>query len=157
MGTSETAKEFRKKLDNEYGETLPGKGAKTSDYYTASNIPERFNNPDMMLVSQAQKTYNSGNPVFTCSANVKNFTDQPTENEDMFHGYTSEKQQNPMYMTSNKDYGSRAPNVHTMPNKFCAKSQTFSDHLGKCGMYRNHSLNTSVDKSRASSHLDGLF
>lgn len=29
-----------------------------------------------------------------------------------------------------------------------ARSQKFSMHLGQCGMYRNHSLNTGLDQSR---------
>eukprot|EP00794_Sanderia_malayensis_P005976 gene5976-6672_t len=156
MNNSEKAKDFRRQLDKEYNETIPGKGAKTSDYYSTSTIPERFNNPDLMTTNNDQQNHNAGNPVFTCSTNLDKLNSAKNDSEDMFHGYV-EKQQNPMYMTTNKDYGSRAPNVHTMPNKFCAKSQTFSDHLGMCGMYRNHSLNTSVDKSRASNHHDGLF
>ena len=39
------------------------------------------------------------------------------------------------------------PTVHTMPTSFHAKCQKFTDHLGKCGMYRNQSLNTAMDKS----------
>ena len=44
-----------------------------------------------------------------------------------------------------------------MPQQFHAKSQKFSQHLGQCGMYRNNSLNTAVDKSPVSSNLDGIF
>ena len=54
-------------------------------------------------------------------------------------------------------FRSTRPSVHTMPKSFHAKSQQFTSHLGKCGMYKNNSLNTVVDKSRASGHLDGLF
>ena len=42
---------------------------------------------------------------------------------------------------------SHRPTVHTMPTSFHAKSQKFSEHLGQCGMYKNQSLNTSMDKS----------
>lgn len=31
--------------EREYESALPGKGAKTSDYYKVSNIPARFDNP----------------------------------------------------------------------------------------------------------------
>ncbi|PVD24279.1 hypothetical protein C0Q70_14750 [Pomacea canaliculata] len=69
------------------------------------------------------------------------------DNPEWFQGYGG-KNQHPMYRTSNSNYGARAPSVHTMPTQFHAKSQKFSMHLGKCGMYRNCSLNTEVDKSK---------
>ena len=43
-----------------------------------------------------------------------------------FQGYPTDKPVNPMYRTSNFDYGSRAPSVHTMPTMFFARSQQFS-------------------------------
>ncbi|XP_027043068.1 piercer of microtubule wall 1 protein isoform X2 [Pocillopora verrucosa] len=67
-------------------------------------------------------------------------------NPDWFDGYKTKKQ-HPMYMTSGMEYGSHRPTVHTMPTSFHAKSQKFSEHLGTCGMYRDQSLNTSMDKS----------
>ena len=54
-------------------------------------------------------------------------------------------------------FRNRQPTVHVMPQTFHAKSQKFSEHLGTCGMYRNYSMNTSVDKNPVSSQLDGLF
>ena len=45
---------------------------------------------------------------------------------DWFQGYPTDKPVNPMYRTSNNDYGSKAPSVHTMPTMFFAKSQQFS-------------------------------
>ncbi|XP_046840279.1 UPF0691 protein C9orf116 homolog isoform X2 [Xenia sp. Carnegie-2017] len=71
---------------------------------------------------------------------------QRFDNPDVFQGYNTKKQ-HPMYMTSSMDYGSRQPTVHTMPTMFHAKNQKFSAHLSKCGMYRDHSLNTAMDKS----------
>jgi len=68
------------------------------------------------------------------------------ENPDWFQGYGG-KPQHPMYKTSSAVYGSKAPSVHTMPTTFHSKSQDFSGHLGTCGMYRNHSLNTGKDHS----------
>ncbi|XP_028398273.1 UPF0691 protein C9orf116 homolog isoform X2 [Dendronephthya gigantea] len=68
------------------------------------------------------------------------------DNPDVFQGYNA-KTQHPMYMTSSMEYGSRQPTVHTMPTTFHAKNQKFSEHLGTCGMYRDHSLNTAMDKS----------
>ncbi|NWZ96543.1 CI116 protein, partial [Nesospiza acunhae] len=44
----------------------------------------------------------------------------------------------PRFRTANQTYGSRAPTVHELP---------FSDHLGRIGMCRNESLNTSLEKS----------
>ena len=74
---------------------------------------------------------------------------------DSFKGYGKDKL-HPMYITSTGEYGCRQPTVHVMPQTFHAKSQKFSEHLGKCGMYRNYSLNTSVDKNPVSSQLDGF-
>ncbi|ESO93983.1 hypothetical protein LOTGIDRAFT_209481 [Lottia gigantea] len=69
------------------------------------------------------------------------------DNPDWFQGYGG-KQQHPMYRTTSASaYGSRAPSVHTLPTTFHGKSQQFSEKLGKCGMYRNHSLNTAKDQS----------
>lgn len=44
-------------------------------------------------------------------------------------------------------YGARAPSVHEVPVTYQPRSQRFSTHLGVCGMYRNNSLNTYVEKS----------
>ncbi|BFZ10926.1 hypothetical protein BsWGS_13965 [Bradybaena similaris] len=68
------------------------------------------------------------------------------ENPGLFRGY-GRKPQHPMYTTESSKYGSQAPSVHTVPLCFHAKSQKFSQELGRCGMPRNYSLNTSVDKS----------
>ncbi|KAL5014671.1 hypothetical protein ScPMuIL_008941 [Solemya velum] len=69
------------------------------------------------------------------------------DNPDWFQGYGGQKQ-HPMYRTSATEYGSKAPSVHTMPTCFHGRSQKFSLHLGTCGMYKNHSLNTALDQSR---------
>ncbi|KAK2165307.1 hypothetical protein LSH36_52g06054 [Paralvinella palmiformis] len=73
------------------------------------------------------------------------------DHPDWFQGYKS-KEQHPMYRTTNREYGAREPSVHTMPTVFHAKSQQFSGDLGKCGMYRNHSLNCASDKSFVPDH-----
>jgi len=78
------------------------------------------------------------------------------DNPDGFKGY-AKKSPHPMYMTSAMEYGARKPTVHVMPQSFHAKSQKFSEHLGQCGMYKNASLNTAVDKNPVASQLDGLF
>uniref|UniRef100_A0A7M5V8Y7 Uncharacterized protein n=1 Tax=Clytia hemisphaerica TaxID=252671 RepID=A0A7M5V8Y7_9CNID len=120
MSSSQSKKDALEKLDKDYDQTIPGNSAKTSDYYTVKNIPDRFNKPDS------------------------------------FKGY-AKKQAHPMYMTSAMEYGNREPSVHVMPQTFHAKSQKFTEHLGQCGMYKNYSLNTSLDKNPVSSQLDGLF
>jgi len=92
------------------------------------------------------KCYSAGNPVFSCVKDIPEQTPPPPSDQEWFEGYSS-KPVHAIYRTSNSDYGARPPSVHTMPTTFIAKSQKFSDHLGKCGMYRNHSLNTGMDKS----------
>ncbi|XP_020615602.1 UPF0691 protein C9orf116-like isoform X3 [Orbicella faveolata] len=90
---------------------------------------------------------NPGNPVFSCPTEVQfNSLTAVNQDEDWFEGYNTKKQ-NPMYMTSSMEYGRHRPTVHTMPTSFHAKSQTFTEKLGKCGMFKNQSLNTAMDKS----------
>ncbi|XP_065181425.1 piercer of microtubule wall 1 protein-like [Sycon ciliatum] len=69
-------------------------------------------------------------------------------NPDWFEGYgVKADKQHPMYRTTTAStYGARPPCAHTMPTKFRGKSQKFSEHLGRAGMYRNDSLHTTVDK-----------
>lgn len=87
------------------------------------------------------------------------------------YGYKSDGF-HPFYRTTNSDYGSKAPNQYTAPNWyvinccvffsrnvfefnrpfFCvcsyfARKYEFSTALARGGMYRNHSLNTVMDKS----------
>ncbi|XP_003731348.1 UPF0691 protein C9orf116 homolog [Strongylocentrotus purpuratus] len=68
------------------------------------------------------------------------------ENPDVFEGY-NHKPQNPLYYTTNMGYGSIPPTVDTVPTCFHAKTNKFSEHLGKCGMYRNEGLNTGMESS----------
>jgi len=97
-----------------------------------------------------------GNGAQTCDYYKVEDVPERFNKPDTFKGY-DKKMSHPMYMTSAMDYGSRKPTVHVMPQEFHAKSQKFSAHLGQCGMYRNNSLNTSVDKSPVSSTFDGIF
>ncbi|KAM8933796.1 piercer of microtubule wall 1 protein [Pelodytes ibericus] len=64
-------------------------------------------------------------------------------------GYRS-KAGNPLYRTTNQTYGSKPPTVHEMPTTFNSSSSKFSDLGTECGMYRNHGLNTSTEKSYVS-------
>ncbi|XP_067826110.1 piercer of microtubule wall 1 protein-like [Heptranchias perlo] len=68
------------------------------------------------------------------------------EHPDCFKGYRSLKI-NPIYRTTNQTYGSDSPTVHEMPTSYHAISQKLSNHLSKCGMYRNHGLNVGTEKS----------
>ncbi|XP_077968585.1 piercer of microtubule wall 1 protein-like [Styela clava] len=65
---------------------------------------------------------------------------------DVVKGYRT-KEPHPIYRSTNMIYGSKSPTVHEVPVTYQPRSQRFSTHLGVCGMYRNHSLNTYVEKS----------
>jgi hypothetical protein len=70
------------------------------------------------------------------------------DNPDWFQSsYGPKRTPHPMYRTTNAEYGSRPPTVHTMQTSYHTMSQEFTSDLGKCGMYRNRSLNCSMDKS----------
>lgn len=106
------------------------------------------------MAEQAQQEVRAlgpgGVPVGAQTSEYYRTSDIPNrfDNPEWFQGYGSKNTQHPMYRTSAADYGSKQPSVHTMPNCFHARSQKFTDHLGNCGMYRNHSLNTAMDQSR---------
>ncbi|RNA45096.1 hypothetical protein BpHYR1_027339 [Brachionus plicatilis] len=120
---------------------------RTSDFYRTKNLPERFDNPEN--IPSRQVCYLPGNPVFSCVNPPEAFSSKifVDESEDIMKGY-SEKVINPLYKTSNMDYGSKRPNVHTMPVEYHSKSSSFTEHLGKTGMFRNHSLNTWITQSK---------
>ncbi|OAF71413.1 hypothetical protein A3Q56_00814 [Intoshia linei] len=101
---------------------------KKSDVYEVKDIPERFDNPRV-------------NVIFNCSIDYFPKTDI----NGWFKGYGKEKQQHPMYITSSSIYGRDGPSIHTFPSVFYAKSQKFTNDLGKSGMYRNCSLNCNKD------------
>nr|XP_039274419.1 uncharacterized protein C15orf65-like [Styela clava] len=84
---------------------------------------------------------NTGNPVFSCMSRVE------VERDEMaWDG--SYQPQHPLYKTSSSIYGILPATHESAPTTFHGKSQRFSQHLGVCGMYRNHSLNTWTDKSK---------
>lgn len=104
-----------------------------------------------------QNYNNKGNPVFSCPVPV---VPPPTTvppyrqpQDDYYQGY-NQTPVHPMYRTTSSNYGARAPSVHTMPLTFHAKSQEFSNQLGKCGMYRNSSLNTGLDSTNTPDHWE---
>ncbi|NWR84987.1 CI116 protein, partial [Furnarius figulus] len=69
----------------------------------------------------------------------------------LYRGYR-QPAPHPRYRTTNQTYGSRAPTVYELPNCFHILSHKFTDVLGPPGMYRNDSLNTSMEKS----HVTGI-
>lgn len=72
---------------------------------------------------------NLGNPVFSCM--LKTSADAEL-----------------LYRTTSGEYGSRAPTYESSPCVYHPLSQAFSKHLGVCGMCRDTSFNTSLDRSR---------
>jgi len=96
-----------------------------------------------------ESIHNFGNPVFTYKADLPVELSPPVQctPEEVAAGYSSEPV-NIMYKTSSQEYGSRPPTLMSAPLVFHARSQRFSDRLGKCGMPRNRGMNCSLDKSR---------
>ena len=132
------------------------KGSKTSDYYRTFDIPERFDNPGNANQSQQSLIcilpwyhIGSASKMFrqyqdrtrqsytVCSIliyimhvqlNVYRSSHdvlQSLFNAEWFEGY-ERKAPHPLYRTTTQDYGLK-PNVHTMPNHFHGKSQSFSN------------------------------
>ncbi|KAM6431061.1 piercer of microtubule wall 1 protein [Liasis olivaceus] len=67
-------------------------------------------------------------------------------NPGWFRGYRV-KERNPLFRTTNMDYGGKPPTVHEMPTSFHVSPHNFSDRFIKFGMYRNHGINTTLEKS----------
>ncbi|XP_066466958.1 piercer of microtubule wall 1 protein-like [Tiliqua scincoides] len=63
-----------------------------------------------------------------------------------FRGYRP-KERNPLYRTTNMDYGGKPPTVHEMPTTYHVTPHYFTDHLVKFGMPRNSGINTAMEKS----------
>ncbi|XP_041048749.1 calcium channel flower homolog isoform X1 [Carcharodon carcharias] len=61
--------------------------------------------------------------------------------------YCGSQPTNPLYRTTNQTYGSQQPTVHEMPTSYFAISQKLSEHLSKCGMYKDNGLNVGMEKS----------
>ncbi|KAG8575765.1 hypothetical protein GDO81_009666 [Engystomops pustulosus] len=79
-----------------------------------------------------------GNPVFSCTMNPR------TSTSNVFQA----RAQSILFRTTSSEYGAMRPSYEMAPCYHYPVSQQFSQHLGTCGMYRNHSLNTAVDKNR---------
>ncbi|CAI5794005.1 Uncharacterized protein PODLI_1B034865 [Podarcis lilfordi] len=67
-------------------------------------------------------------------------------NPGWFRGYRF-KEPNPLFRTTNMDYGGKPPTVHEMPTSFHVSPHAFSNHLVKFGPYRNTGINTNTEKS----------
>ncbi|TPP61618.1 hypothetical protein FGIG_11747 [Fasciola gigantica] len=78
---------------------------------------------------------------YTVAENLPKKFNEP----DLFQGY-ERRQTNPLYRTTNAEYGRLKPNVHTMNAVYHARNQDFTRRYGKSGNYRNHSLNTAMDQ-----------
>ncbi|XP_056428345.1 piercer of microtubule wall 2 protein isoform X2 [Hyla sarda] len=79
-----------------------------------------------------------GNPVFSCTMNPSTSTSR------VFQA----RPESILFRTTSSEYGAIRPSYEMAPCYHYPVSQQFSEHLGTCGMYRNHSFNTVVDKSR---------
>ncbi|CAL1279883.1 unnamed protein product [Larinioides sclopetarius] len=94
--------------------------AKTSEVYKTENLPFRFDHP---------ARWNEGNCVF----NVK-------------EGACGSR--SILFRTTNSEYGSKPPCVHTMPHTYHPRNHKYWEHLARVGMYRNRGFNTALDQSR---------
>ncbi|KAJ3596617.1 hypothetical protein NHX12_003021 [Muraenolepis orangiensis] len=54
----------------------------------------------------------------------------------------------PWFKTTSSEYGALRPTSGSSPCTYHPLSQAFSKDLGQCGMYRDNSFNTSLDRSR---------
>jgi len=107
----------------------------------SQEIESKFPSTAQEALAGEKKVSNPGNPIFTCLGEVKNTeTGLPRDQFYQLH--------HPLYQTSSNVYGEMHSTPASVPSTFHSKSQKFSQHLGVCGMYRNHSLNTAMDKSK---------
>ncbi|XP_060734711.1 piercer of microtubule wall 2 protein [Tachysurus vachellii] len=77
---------------------------------------------------------NPGNPVFSCMLQSS--------------ASSGPKPQDLLYRTTSSKYGSLPPTFESSPCVYHPVSQAFSKHMGKCGMYRDTTFNTILDRSR---------
>ena len=121
-------------LRNLENRNFDGEDIRTSDVYKTENLPYRFEYPSR---------WNYGNCVFTPSEGIiRKYTMQAE------HSCTSyaTKVGHPFFRTTNSEYGSKPPCIHTVPLTYHPRNQKFWEHLASVGMYRSRGFNTSIDK-----------
>ena len=107
----------------------------------SQEIESKYPTTAQEVLAGEKKVPNSGNPIFTCLGEVKNpETGLPRDEYYQPH--------HPLYQTSSNAYGEMHSTPASVPSTFHSKSMKFSQHLGVCGMYRNQSLNTAMDRSK---------
>ncbi|MCJ8733045.1 hypothetical protein PDJAM_G00218510 [Pangasius djambal] len=79
---------------------------------------------------------NPGNPVFSCML------------EPLASSGPKPMTQRLLFRTTSSEYGSRSPTFESSPCVYHPLSKAFSKHMGVCGMSRDTSFNTSLDRSR---------
>ena len=84
---------------------------------------------------------NPGNPVFSCLGKAE-LSETTLPRDQHF------KPHHPLYQTSSSAYGEMHATFATVPSTHHPKEMKFTQHLGTCGMFRNHSLNTAMDRSK---------
>lgn len=122
----------------------------TSSLYKTFNLPERFENTRKYRYCRIRDIL-----IFIRSLPWT----------DVFRGCgIQRKNVSPFYRTTNLDYGWYSPSPHTvpqryrifsididvlttiqLPHRYFPRTNQFSELMAKCGMYRNHSLNTIMD------------
>ncbi|KAF8774786.1 UPF0691 protein C9orf116 like protein [Argiope bruennichi] len=95
---------------------------KTSEVYKTENLPFRFDHPSL---------WSYGNCVFTAPK-----------------GACESGRGSILFRTTNSEYGSKPPCVHTMPLSYHPRNHKYWEHLARVGMYRNRGFNTALDRSR---------
>ncbi|GFT23941.1 uncharacterized protein NPIL_432921 [Nephila pilipes] len=109
---------------------------RTSDVYKTENLPFRFDHPSK---------WNYGNCVFTtCDSALDKYSSKSFAQNIA----KSAKREHILFRTTNSDYGSKPPCVHTMPHTFHPRNHKYWEHLANVGMYRNRGFNTGIDRSR---------
>nr|XP_021323402.1 uncharacterized protein C15orf65 homolog [Danio rerio] len=82
---------------------------------------------------------NPGNPVFSCTLRAGS---QESDGDPALS-----RPHSLMFKTTSSDYGARPATLESSPCSYHPISQTFSQHLGLCGMFQDNSFNTSLDHS----------
>jgi len=106
--------------------------------YTDNSLSSAFRLQSVMSNPEHQCA-NPGNPVFSCMDKSRSHSSP----EDP----AIARSQNLMFKTTSSDYGARSATFESSPSSYHPISQTFSQHLGLCGMYQDNSFNTSLDHS----------